>query len=61
MVTYLMRKLKVLFQLIIFIMIFSFTYNNSIFAQGYGGEPQNELAQAQDKKEESEEEDDEDC
>ena len=42
-------------------MIFSFTYNNSIFAQGYESEPQNQLAQAQDKKEESEEEDDEDC
>ena len=56
------NQLKVFFQLIIFMIIFSFTYNNSIFAQGYGSEPQNQLAQAQDKKEESEEdEDDEDC
>lgn len=61
MVIYRMKKMRVFFQLIIVILMLSFAYNNSIFAQGYGDESQNELAQAQDKKEEPEEEDDEDC
>ena len=56
-----MRKVIVLCLMIFVTMILSFTHVASSFAEIDGDEPQNELAQANDKKEEPEEEDDDDC
>jgi len=57
-----MRKVIVLCLMIFVTMILSFTHVASSFAEIDGDEPQNELAQANDKKEEpEEEEEDDDC
>ena len=57
-----MRKVIVFCVMIFVTMILSFTHVASSFAKIGGDEPQNELAQANDKKEEpEEEEEDDDC
>ena len=56
-----MRKVIDLCVMVLITMILSFTYVASSFAKIDGDEPQNELAQANDKKEEPEEEEDDDC